>query len=268
MSLKRFLLSRLFLKNLLLAVIVLIVLIVITMQGLKIYTRHGQANPVPDFSGLTPVEAFHSAKQHDLKIEIVDSLYVDDVRPGVTVDQVPDAGHKVKKHRTIFLTINSTNPELVTLPQLTDISFRQSQALIENSGLQIGRISYQPSEYNNLVLAAEIDSVKLSAGQKLPKGTKIDLIVGREQGNLVTLLPNLTGLTVEEAKMALTDAMLNTGVVIYDNSVLSAEDSLNAQVWRQRPNPKVTASVNLGSSVDLWVTVDQLKIEDAMELFF
>jgi len=238
------------------------------MQGLKVYTRHGEANPGPDFSDLTPVEAFHSAKQHDLVIEIVDSLYVDDAKPGVVVDQVPDAGHKVKKHRTIFLTINSTTPELVTLPQLTDISFRQSQALIENSGLQIGRISYQPSEYNNLVLAVEIDSVKLFAGQKLPKGTKIDLIVGREQGNMVTSLPNMTGLTVEEAKMALTDAMLNTGVVIYDNSVLSAGDSLNAQVWRQRPNPRVTASVNLGSSVDLWVTVDQLKIEDAMELFF
>jgi len=268
MSLKRFLLIRLFLKNLFLAVIVAIVLIILTMQGLKIYTRHGQANPVPDFSDLNPSEAYHTARQHDLKIEIVDSLYVDDARPGVVVDQVPEAGHKVKKHRTIFLTINSTTPELVTLPQLTDISYRQSQALIENSGLQIGRISYQPSEYNNLVLAVEIDSVKLSAGQKLPKGTKIDLIVGREQDNMVTSLPNLTGLTVEEAKMALTDAMLNTGVVIYDNSVLSAEDSLNAQVWRQRPNPRVTRSVNLGSSVDLWVTVDQLKIEDAMELFF
>lgn len=238
------------------------------MQGLKIYTRHGEANPVPDFSGLNQREALQTAARNDLRIKIVDSLYLDDAPPGVVVDQVPDAGHGVKKNRTIFLTINSTRPELVTLPQLTDISFRQSKALIENSGLQIGRISYQPSEYNNLVLEIQLDSAKLTAGQKLPKGTKIDMIVGREQGNQVTSLPNLTGLTVKEAKMALTDAMLNAGVVIYDNSVLTAEDSLNARVWRQHPNPKVSASVNLGSSVDLWATVDKLKITDAMELFF
>jgi len=268
MSSTKFFLSRLFWKNLLIAALVLFVLIEITMLGLKIYTRHGQANPVPDFYGLYPEEAIQTARQHSLEIRIIDSLYVDDSSPGVIIDQVPQAGHKVKKNRTIFLTINSINPEMVTLPQLTDISFRQSQALIENSGLEIGHISYRPSEYDNLVLEVQLDSAKLLTGQKLPKGSKIDLLVGRQQGNQVTSLPNLTGLTVDEARIALTDAMLNTGVIIYDESVLSAEDTLNAKIWKQHPNPGVSASANLGSSVDLWTTVDQLKIEDAMKLYF
>jgi beta-lactam-binding protein with PASTA domain len=171
----------------------------------------------------------------------------------------------VKQNRTIFLTINSTQPEIVTLPQLTDISFRQAQVLIENSGLQVGNISYQPSEYDNLVLSVQIDSTDIEPGKQLAKGTRIDLIVGRQQGNKTTPLPGLIGLAVDEAQSTLTSAMLNTGVVIYDETVISSEDSLSARVWRQRPDPRVTQNILLGSSVDLWVTVDQLKIDDAIQ---
>jgi eukaryotic-like serine/threonine-protein kinase len=268
MSLSKFLMSRKFLVHLILAAVLLFILLMVIMQGLKIYTRHGQSKPVPDFSELHPAEARQTARQHNLITKVVDSLYIDNAPPGVVVDQLPEPGSKVKENRTIFLTINSNHPEQVTLPQLTDISFRQARVLIENSGLNIGRISYRPSEYSDLVLEVQKDSVPLSSGQILPKGARVDLIVGRRQGDQETDLPNLTGLTVPEAKTTLNDAMLNTGVVIYDASVLSSEDSLNARVWKQQPNPKVMATMTPGSSVDLWVTVDQLKIEDATEFNF
>ena len=268
MSLSKFLRSRKFLFHLALAILLIVALMFLTLQALKLYTRHGQSNPVPDFYGLTQTEAKATAQQYDLRIEIVDSLYMSEADPGAVVDQLPGAGSRVKENRTIFLTINSSRPEQVTLPQLTDISFRQAQVLIENSGLEIGNISYRPSEYNDLVLEVQKDSVQLGAGQRLPKGSEIDLIVGREHGNQVTDLPNLLGLTIPEAKETLTDAMLNTGVIIYDESIISAEDSTSAMVWKQKPNPLVTATATLGSSVDLWVTVDQLKIEDATDTGF
>lgn len=268
MSLSRFITSRTFLVQLILAAFVIAVLLFLTMKGLENYTLHGQSNPVPDFSGMVPAEAKKIAAQNNLKIEVVDSLFRDDAAPGAVVDQIPAAGQGVKQNRTIFLTINSTQPEMVTLPQLTDISFRQAQVLAENAGLQIGNISYRPSEYNNLVLAVQIDSVNVFPGKQLPKGTRIDLVVGRQHGNQTTLLPDLTGLTAEEAQITLTNAMLNTGVVIYDETVISGEDSLNAQIWRQRPNPRITANILLGSSVDLWVTVDSLKIAEALGIEF
>ncbi|HKJ80184.1 MAG TPA: PASTA domain-containing protein [Prolixibacteraceae bacterium] len=268
MSFSKFLTSRKFLINLLLAVFILALLIFLVMQGLKMYTRHGEANPVPDFTGLTLNEARETAKQHDLNLQIIDSLYANDFAPGAVVDQVPEKNHRVKTNRTVFITINSTGSEMVSLPRLTNISFRQAQVLVENSGLEIGQISYKPSEYNDLVLNVQIDSVDVLAGDKLAKGASIDLVVGRTQGNMDTPLPDITGLTIEQADQALTNAMLNTGVLIYDESILSQQDSVNAIVWQQRPSPKITGNVNLGSSVDLWVTVDQLKIEDAMQQDF
>jgi len=157
---------------------------------------------------------------------------------------------------------------MVTLPQLTDISFRQAQVLIENAGLQLGNILYRPSEYNNLVLNVQIDSTDIFPGKQLPKGSQIDLVVGREHGNQTTPLPDLAGLSVEQAQLILTDALLNTGVIIYDESVTSSEDSLNARIWRQRPTPQTSGTVLLGSSVDLWVTADSLKISEALGLEF
>jgi eukaryotic-like serine/threonine-protein kinase len=265
MSFTRFLTSRTFLVNLILAAALLAIILYITMKGLEKYTRHGQSSPVPEFTGMLPAEAQKTAQQQNLTVEIVDSLFLENTEPGVVVDQIPRPGHGVKQNRTIFLTINSTQPEMVTLPQLTDISFRQAQVLIENSGLQVGNISYRPSEYDNLVLKVQIDSTDIRPGKQLPKGTPVDLVVGRKQGNQTTPLPDLIGLTVHEAQTTLTSAMLNTGVVIYDESVRSSEDSLSARVWRQRPNPRITGSILLGSSVDLWVTADQLKIDDAFQ---
>jgi beta-lactam-binding protein with PASTA domain len=259
MSLKKFLTSRVFLKHLVLSVVIVIAIIVIVLQQLKSYTHHGEAYPVPDFTGLTIDEIEATAQQAQLKYEIIDSMHFDGANPGAVVEQVPEPGFKVKKNRIVFLTINSTVPEKVVLPKLTDISFRQAVGLMENCGLKPGKITYQPSEYNNLVINVEQDSKVLNQGDIVQKGSSIDLIIGSNSGIQDTPLPNLTGMTYREAESLLTSYMLNTGSLIYDGTVISAEDSLSAIVWKQYPGKNIKL-VSLGTSVDLWLTLDSVKI--------
>lgn len=144
MSSKNFFTSRTLLIQILIAIAVLVIIILITLKGLQVYTRHGQSHPVPDFFGMTPPEARKIAQNNNLRIEIIDSVFVEDVAPGAIVDQVPEAGHGVKQNRNVFVSINSNLPEMVSVPQLTDISFRQAQVLIENSGLNVGQLNYRP----------------------------------------------------------------------------------------------------------------------------
>lgn len=264
MSFKKFLISRVFFVNLLLAIILVAIIIFFALQGLNSYTRHGQSNPVPDFKGLTPTEAIEIATQQNLVIVVIDSVFTDEVKPGEVIEQVPDAGFGVKENRTIFLTINSTQKEQVILPKLSEISFRQAQVLVENCGLLIGEISYQPSEYNNLVLKVEQDSVELFQDDLVLKGSLVNFVIGRDTENEETSLPNLKGKNIEIAKNIITDAMLNFGVLIYDDTFLSAEDSVNATVWKQRPDINAGSFVRMGTSVDLWVTVDEEKINKAI----
>lgn len=265
MSLKKFLVSRAFFVNLIIALLIIIAIIFGTLQSLKSYTHHGQSNPVPDFTGLTETEAAQIASQQNLKVVVIDSVFSDIVSPGAVVEQQPNAGFGVKQNRTIFLTINSTLKEKVVLPKLTDISFRQAQVLVENSGLIIGDISYQPSEFNDLVLKVKQYSKDVSQGSFLLKGSTIDFIVGRDPENEQTFLPNLIGLKPEEAKNILTQTRLNLGVVIYDKSIVTQEDSINAVIWRQRPDSQISASVKLGTSVDLWITIDEQKTNNVTE---
>jgi beta-lactam-binding protein with PASTA domain len=265
MSLGKFIVSRTFLINLSIAIVLVVVIVFGILKGLNRYTHHGEAYPVPNLTGLTIEEAMTSAALNHLKIEIIDSVYNKKYEPGTVVDQQPIANSMVKENRLIFITINSKEPEKVVLPKLTDISFRQAQVLVENCGLLLGTISYQPSEYNDLVLDVKLDSVSIQAGENIITGSTIDLVVGRSKGNIKTPLPNLTGFTLNEATAILNDARLNQGVLIYDNSIRTAEDSLDAQVWKQLPNPKFVPSVDLGSSVDIWLTVDTVKINEAYE---
>jgi len=261
MSLKDFLTSRVFLKHLILAILLTLIIVVFTLQQLKLYTRHGQSFPVPDFEGLTSQEIESIAEQYDMQYEIIDSVHFEGAKPGVVVEQVPEAGSRVKRNRVIFLTINSTVPEKVTLPKLTDISFRQAEALIENCGTILGNISYEPSEYNNLVLRVEQNAKELKQGDIVFKGSSVDLIIGSSSGNQDTPLPNLTGFTFSEAENLLKSNMLSTGVLIYDGTIITTEDTLSAFVWKQYPSISNTRILSLGTSVDLWFTRDSLKIQ-------
>lgn len=259
MSLKKFITSRAFLKHLILSIIIVVAIVVIVLQQLKSYTHHGESYPVPDFTGSTIDEFEAIAEQANLNYEIIDSMHFDGAKPGAVVEQVPEAGFKVKKNRIVFLTINSTVPEMVVLPKLTDISFRQALGLIENCGLKPGKITYQPSEYSNLVLNVEQDSKILEQGDIIQKGSNVDLIIGSNSGIQDTPLPDLTGMTYTEADSLLTSYMLNTGSLICDATIITSEDSLAAIVWKQYPGKNIKL-VSLGTSVDLWLTLDSLKI--------
>ncbi|WP_321998125.1 PASTA domain-containing protein [Draconibacterium orientale] len=268
MSLGKFITSRAFVRHLLIAIGLVALLFFITFKGLQQYTQHGISYPVPALTGLSLDKATASAEANMLRVEVIDSVYNKNFEPGTVVDQLPLANSRVKENRVIRITINSNEPEKVVLPRLTDISFRQAQVIIESTGLQVGNISYQPSEYNDLVLKSLQDSVEIFEGNKIIKGSEVDLVVGRSQGNMQTTLPNLTGFSLEEAKSTITDAMLNMGAVIYDETAETAEDSASARIWKQQPNPQFTKQVNLGSSVDIWLTTDTTIINQAYERNF
>ncbi len=259
MSLKKFIRSRVFLKHFVLSVAVVVAIVLLVLQQLKSYTHHGESYPVPDFMGLTIDEIKETAEKAQLNYEIIDSMHFDDAHPGAVAEQVPEPGFRVKKNRIVFLTINSTVPEMVVLPKLTDISFRQALGLIENCGLKPGKITYQPSEYNNLVLDIEQESKVLKQGDIIRKGSSVDLVIGSNSGMQDTPLPNLTGITYAEAKSLLSSYMLNAGSLICDETIITSEDTLSATIWKQYPGNNIK-TVSLGTSVDLWLTLDSIKI--------
>ncbi|MFO8235337.1 MAG: PASTA domain-containing protein [Bacteroidales bacterium] len=260
MNLLRFLLSKDFLKHLVLAVVGLIILTSTTFIVLDVYTHHGQSIPVPNFEKLTIDEAKQIAKKHNLHLEVTDSIFQDDWPKGTVAKQNPEAGFHVKKGRTIFLIMNATEPELIQMPNVVGVSHRQAKAILRNSGLKIGKLDHVPDIAVNNVLKQKLDGEEIEPGEKIPKNEEITLVLGKGLSNKKSNLPDLRGLEFKQAENKIHELALNTGVVKYDESVENEEDSSSAVVWKQYPPYKKSQQIRLGSYIDLWLTVDSTKL--------
>ena len=259
MSLKKFLTSRIFFLNLFIAVVVVIAIIAFTMQRLKSYTRHGESFPTPNLEGLSLGEVEEIITQNNLQFKVTDSLYAENAIPGTVIEQVPGPGFMVKQNRVIFLTIMPVMAEKVELPKLTDISFRQALGLIESSGLIAGKITYEPSEYNNLVLKVEQDTTELFEGDIVSKGSSINFVIGTNSRIQDIPLPDLIGMKSKAAGELIKSFMLKSGKVNWDENINTTQDTLAAFVWKQFPGKNIRF-VSMGTAIDIWLTTDSLKL--------
>jgi len=263
MKFLKFLISRLFIKHLLYIIVLTIFVLAFFFLFLNIYTRHGQALSVPDLRGLSIKEAQEILISKKLHYQIVDSVYNNFLTGGSVVEQNPPPDFKVKVNRTIFLTINAFNPEMVRMPNVIGVSLRQAKAIIETAGLVIGRLNYAPDIAVNNVLQQKYKGNNIEPGDSIPKGSKIDLVLGRGLSDEKTASPDLIGLKLPEALDKITSRYLNIGAIIYDGSFTNAVDSANAFIWKQRPVFDDQTMLNLGSTVDIWITADSTKLPQA-----
>ena len=260
MSLKEFILSRQFLKNLGLAILVVIGVMTILLLWLNIYTRHGQSKPVPDFFGLTLQETEALAKKSKMKYQVIDSVYTSLVPRGSIAEQNPKPGFKVKKWRVISLTINAFRPEMVAMPDLINLPILQAKSTLEGAGLVMGTKTYKPDLSIEVVLNQHYNGKEITPGDSLQKGSVIDLVLGKGYGNQTTYVPDLLGMTLESATDKIDGSSLNLGAYNFDNTVSTGEDSLKAFVYMQKPEYAEDATIQYGRFMYLWLTLDSLKL--------
>jgi eukaryotic-like serine/threonine-protein kinase len=261
MSLKNFILNKLFLKNLGFAIIIVVGAVMILLIWMNFYTRHGQARSVPNFTGLTIEQTVKLAKKSKLRYQIIDSIYTSAVPRGCIAEQNPKPGFKVKKWRNVILTINAFHPEIVAMPNLIDLPKRQAILLVESSGLEVGLLKYRPDLSIDVVIGQEYNGKEIHEKDSLQKGSVIDLILGKGLSNQRTSVPYLLGLKLEPAKNKILASSLNLGTFVYDKTIKKGSDTINAFVYKQIPEFKNNATLQLGSSIYLWLTVDTAKLK-------
>ena len=261
MSLKNFFLSKLFLKNLGYAIVIIVGAVLVLLIWMNFYTRHGQARPVPNFIGLTMEQTSKLAKKSRLRYQVIDSIYTTIVPRGCIAEQNPKPGFKVKKWRNVVLTINAFHPEMVAMPNLVDLPKRQAIMLVESSGLEIGLLKYRPDVSIDVVIDQQFNGKNINTGDSLQKGSVIDLILGKGYSNQRTPIPNLLGMRLDPAKDKILGSSLNLGTFEYDNTIKKGADSINAFVYKQNPEFKNNATLQLGYPIYLWLTVDSAKLK-------
>jgi beta-lactam-binding protein with PASTA domain len=264
LRLLKFLISKIFLFNVLGTIAFFGIAFLVLNFYLKSYTEHGKTVTIPTLIGLQISDAIQQIEDGGFQYVIVDTVYDNHVDKGAIVEQNPRPESLVKNGRKIYLIVNSSQDELISMPQFTGFSIRQVNSLAESYGLVIGNLRYVPDIAVNVVIKQRFDGEDIAPGTKIKKGSKIDLILGLGLSDKTTLVPSLIGLTYKVASDRLLDLYLNTGSVKYDETVINKRDSISAKVYRQSPGYSTINEVNLGYNVDIWLTVDESLIE-AME---
>jgi eukaryotic-like serine/threonine-protein kinase len=262
----KFLVSKHFFNNLAIAIGIALGIFVLLFISLRIYTHHGEALAVPDLFGYTLEEADSVINDRMMTYKVIDSVYIQELEKGTVVEQHPKPNFKVKENRTIFITMNAQSPEKIVMPKVTEVSLRQAEALLTSHGLRLGELIYKPDVAKNYVLDQQHDGQQIEPGDTIVKGSIINLVLGTGLGGQATGVPDLLGLTWREADDVTKDAFLNLGFPIYDNSILTEEDSLNAKIYRQKPMAGRQIQIPMGSYIDVWLTADTVKLQETIEI--
>jgi beta-lactam-binding protein with PASTA domain len=248
--------KKIFWKTLFYSLVLYFVVFLLITLGLKIYTHHGKSFPVPDFKGLDHDRVFELAEYNQLNISIVDSNFIPYLPKGSVIDQYPQPGVKVKKKRTIFLTINAFNQAKVEMPRVVGVSYRQGKTMLESRGLKVGRLIYQPDFAKNNVLQQQFNGKVIEPGTMIEKGQLIDLVLGDGLGTSSLPVPDLIKLKYSRAVSEINDAYFNIGNVIFDTCVHTYIDTLSALVWKQRPGSSENSRAVMGSKISIWLTLN------------
>ncbi|HBY68387.1 MAG TPA: serine/threonine protein kinase [Flavobacteriaceae bacterium] len=185
MTFFRFLFTKVFLKQLLLAILALVVLSFLVMWWLKGTTNHGQKIEVPSLSKLSLDLVEDKLDEMDLRYEILDSAnYNPDFPKYSVIEQIPKAGKFVKEDRKIYLYLNPSGYRKIQVPNVIGRTRRQAEPTLLAMGFEIGKISYRP-DISDQVKELRYKGEKLEPGTENEKTAVIDLIVGDESLNRV-----------------------------------------------------------------------------------
>lgn len=184
--------------NLAIIVAVAILGICIVYFSIAIFTKHGESDTVPGVENMSYTEAIKILHEEGFKVDIRDSLYKDDVKPGFVIEQFPKAGSTVKPGRKIFLYINSVHPKEVVIDDdnhplenaLKSFSYRSAMAKLQELGFKNIKVVKILGD-NECVAKIIANGETVKKMQKVPVNAQIILQV--YDGRMAALTDSLLG---------------------------------------------------------------------------
>ena len=183
----KFIFSKVFLKQLLLALLVLVLLVFGLLYWLRASTNHDQRIAVPDLSKMSLSLVQQELENADLNYVVIDSSnYNPDFPTFSVIEQNPAAGKFVKEGRKIYLVLNPSGYRKIEIPELVGRTQRQVEPTLLALGFKIGKIDYRDHISSDEVLELRHDGKTLNVGDALRKTSVIDLVVGNGKGSYRT----------------------------------------------------------------------------------
>lgn len=231
-------------RGILWTVVVLALLVVGAFAAYYIVMRLLQVNNVnlPNLVGDSESQAVAELEHLGFRSSQIVEQKASNQKPKGTVYAMDPVGPtQVKENRTITLYISSGPPQ-VTMPSLIGVPVEQAIQTLQDSGFSAKDITEKPvqsTQGSGLVVNSSP-----TPGSQVTVGSQITLEVS--QGSMTTV-PQLLGMTLDQAKAALIQANLQVGQVSYVNYPAQANTVFQILPFTQGQ------SVPSGTKIDLYI---------------
>ena len=235
------------LVRLILSIIVMIFIFSIIAEYLvmPVYTRQNQNKVMMDVINRNLNDAIKLLKSENYRYEVSDTLYTNKFSLGTIIDQYPKPNTRVKSGRTVRLKI--AHPEKsVAIPNLIGQSRRSAELELNQMGLLIDTVytEYNP-EYPNGTIAWQYPK----AGDRRKKGMGIQITVSKGMPPNFFQVPNLIGLSINQAKDLIFKSRLKVGKISYHQDQDLVPYTVLDQSIKDGTVLDVSATINLVVSV-------------------
>ncbi len=177
----------------LLAILSLLILTGLTGLTLRRYFAVDEQR-LPNLIGLPSEEAIGILEQLGLE-PIVFEEDIDNAIVNAVSSQSPAAGEIVRQGRTVAVGVNRPNVR-ITIPSMIDITKKNATDMLTNLGLELGEVNYVFSDAEEgRVVAQDPAPGVLASGR-----TRVSMTLSRGPEPLTLTMPNVKGLTTEQAK--------------------------------------------------------------------
>ena len=233
----------------------LLLIVLLFLGSLQLITRHGKTMKIPQVTGLSISEARKTLESQGFEVQIQDSTYLDTVPPLQVIKQVPEADNLVKVNRIVYLVVNQAIAPFVAMPNLVSMSFRNAMMVLGRYGIKLKDTAYKHDFAKNSVLDQLYNDQTIKPGTQIQHGSAISLVLGDGAGGYDFAVPDLFGLTYQEARLAMQADGLIMGAVVPDKDV---SDTSTAYIYRQSPeqfdDEKKLNRIRQGQTIDIFLT--------------
>ena len=229
--------------------LILVCLFILSTIGRNVFIRHffnDRLTVIPNVVNLNEKDAVNYLKKAGLNVKVINSK-TEKVPLDTVYIQFPLPGKSVKVNRTIQIWVNNGKGQEV--PNIVGLELLEARSLLQGQNIQIERIDYQPSnqKYNTIL------GVYPKPGTTLEINQKISILVSSQKVVDPSVMPNLIGLDLNDAKVLLAQIGLELGgtskasdPALPVNTIISTSPAPGQKVTKGQ---KVSVVINIGAPV-------------------
>jgi serine/threonine-protein kinase len=216
------------------------------------YVKRGEVSVLPKVVGMNVDQALTTLQHAGYEPIKYETRFDEKFKEGTIIRQTPEGGDETKPGRKVYLII-SGGKEVVVMPDLVGKNLRDARLMLVKANLDVGKTDM---EFTDSIPAGVVFKQTPKPGTTITTVQKIDIVVSQGPRAGRVAVPDLTGLTVNEAIVKLGAVKLGKG----NETPIDRPEGKPGTISDQAPKPGEL--VLEGTMIDVFVVKEVVKPQE------